>query len=221
MPLFLIGAASVLVLLLYFNQILILLLAHVGLFKGIVLDSIPALQGIDITVVLSLLCLLVIIWRSSQPATRHVFRANRAIIMAYFVWVAWMVIASAYAPNADWALYKSLRFASFNTILFLTPLTLINSRRDSKLMLYLFLLSGLLGAFSIALRPMIWLQTTTSVLLSVRLSILGADPIGAARVLVVCAAMCAVLLLAGKEKSLKWWALIVIYIIAAMTTGSK
>lgn len=221
MPLFLIGAASAFVLLLYFNQILVLLLAHVGIFKGIVLESIPALQGIDITVLLSLLCLLVIIWRSSQPATRQVFRTNRAIIIAYFVWVAWMIIASSYAPNSDWALYKSLRFAFFNTVLFLTPLTLINSRRDSRTMLYLFLLSGVLGVLSIALRALIWLQTTASVMISVRLSILGSDPIGTARVLVICAAMCAVLMLTGKEKSIKWVALMVIYIIAAMVTGSR
>ena len=88
-------------------------------------------------------------------------------------------------------------------------------------MLYLFLFFGALGILSIGFHLHQLLQSAATLQLSVRLSILEANPIGAARILVICAGMCAILPLTGVEKSLRWIALMAIFLVAALFTGSR
>ena len=219
-PIVLATIAVTVVAFLYLNQIFLLLLAHVGIFKGL-FESLPFGQIIDLSVLLAVLSLVAIGWCTLQPESRRVFSNNQDVILAYLLWVLWMVAASGYAPSAAGAVYKGLRFASFNTVLFLGPLAMITSRRDSRVMLYLFLSLGILGLFSISLGLYGWLQSASLPQLMVRLSIMGADPIGTARVLVVCAGMCAILPLAGMGKNKRWIALMVIFLVAAMFSGSR
>ena len=210
MPIVLVGILFTFTVLLYFNQLLLLLLAHVGLFKGLV-QNLPFGQMIDLTVLLALLRLVAICWWIIKPENRRVFSSNQGVILAYILWVFWMVAASAYAPSAEGAVYKGLRFAFFNTVLFIGPLAMINSGRGSRVMLYLFIFLGALGLLSIAFRLYGWLQPTSLSQFAVRLSILCSDPIATGRVFVVCAGMCAILPLTGEKKSYRCLALLVIF----------
>lgn len=220
MPIVLAGIFITFTVLLYFNQLLLLLLAHVGLFKGLV-QNLPFGQMIDLSVLLALLSLAAICWWILKPENRRVFSSNQGVILAYILWVFWMVAASVYAPSAEEAVYKGLRFAFFNTILFIGPLAMINSWRGSRVMLYLFIFLGALGLLSIAFRLYGWLQPTSLSQFAVRLSILGSDPIATGRVFVVCAGMCAILPLTGEKKSYRWLALMGIFLMAAVFTGSR
>ena len=220
MPIVLAGIFITVTILFYFNQLFLLLLANVGLFKGLI-QNLPFGQMIDISVLLALLSLVAICWCVLKPENRRVFSSNQDVILAYLLWVFWMVAASVYAPSAEGAVYKGLRFAFFNTVLFFGPLAMINSWRGSRVMLYLFILLGALGILSIAFGLYGWLQPTSLSQLAVRLSILGSDPIATARVLVVCAGMCAILPLTTEKKNYHWSALMGIFLVAAVFTGSR
>ena len=221
MPFILSAGLITTLILVFYSQILLVLLADVGLVKGALITQFPIFETIDITVLLSILILFALAGRLTNPLVRQHLMRYQAIIAAFAVWVVWMIISSLYAPRLDWAFEKSLRFALFNTILFLGPLVLIRTRTQSRTMLHIFLGMGFLGAIYLLGQVIIWVGSAASLQSVVRLTILSANPIAASRVLSICAAMATIMIITDKGRVRYYGLLLVIFLLAALFTGSR
>ncbi len=221
MPLMIAGGGLLTVLLVHYGQVSLVLLADVGLVKGFLLYQFPFFEVFDLTVILSLIIFIALVLRTPDPAVRRNLRAFQFIIVAFAVWVLWMIVSSGHSPRLDLAMEKSLRFALFATPLFLGPLVFIRTRADSRNMLKIFLAVGMLGVIVLASR-FLTLSTPSSIIPGpARLSILAANPIAAGRVLAICAAMCAAVILSGYGKLAVWGLPLVLFFLAALFTGSR
>lgn len=221
MPLILSAGLITTLILVFYSQILLVLLADVGLVKGTLITQFPIFETIDLTVLLSILILFALAVKLANPLVRQHLMRYQAIIAAFAVWVVWMIISSLYAPRLDWAFEKSLRFALFATILFLGPLVLIQRREDSRTLLNIFLGIGFLGAVFLVGQGLFWFSSTPSMQSVVRLTILSANPIGAGRVLSICAAMAAVVIITKMGKARYWGPLLILFLVTALFTGSR
>jgi len=221
LPLILSGGLITTFILLHYNQVLLVLLANVGLVKGALISQFPVLESLDFTVLVSILILLALGIKLADPLVRRHVMQFQYIIAAFMVWVVWMVVSSLYAPRLDWALEKSLRFALFATILFLGPLLLIHTRAQSRTMLHIFLGIGFLGAIYLLGQVIIWVGSAASLQSVVRLTILSANPIAAGRVLSICAAMAAIMIITNMGSVRYYGLLLVIFLLAALFTGSR
>lgn len=221
MPLFLAGGVAGAVFLLYYQQPLLILLANEGFIKRTLSEWFPIFNTVDPTVLLVTLIVLALVLKLRAPEVRQHVRANQNIIAAYLIWVVWMIMASTYAPNAEWAVVKSFKFLLFNTLLFLGPFILIRTRKESRAMLHFYLAYGLCVALFIIGQLLLRFGSTISLENVSRLSVLSASPIGAGRVLSICAAMSAILIVTGLGKK-RWWSMaLVVFLIAAILTGSR
>ncbi len=221
MPLVLMGGIIASLLLIHYLQVLVVLLATVALLKGALETQFPLFEAIDFSVMLSLLVLLALLWRLTDPEMRIHIGRYRNIMVAFVGWVLWMIMASIYAPHLEEALVKDLRFAFFTTILFFGPLVLIKTREESRLVLKFFFAVGLLGALYLFGYLAVSVITRQSLLGLTRLTILEANPIAAARVLSISAAMAAAVIITNRGKILPWSLLMVVFLIAAVFTGSR
>ena len=221
MPFILSAGLITTLILVFYSQILLVLLADVGLVKGALITQFPIFETIDITVLLSILILFALAGKLTNPLVRQHLMRYQAIIAAFAVWVVWMIISSLYAPRLDWAFEKSLRFALFNTILFLGPLVLIRTRAQSRTMLHIFLGMGFLGAIYLLVQVIIWVGSPTPLQSVVRLTILSANPIAVSRVLSICAAMAAIMIITNMGRVRYYGLLLVIFLLAALFTGSR
>lgn len=221
MPLIITGGLATILLLLYYNQVLLILLASVGLVKGAAIAQFPIFKTIDLTVLISVLVILVLAWKLANPQARRHVMQYQYIIAGFLIWVVWMITSSLYAPFLDWALIKSFRFALFTTTLFLGPLVMVQSREASNAMLRIFLAVGLLGAVYIIGQMLIILRSASIQQGIIRLSILSANPIGAGRVLSICAAMAAIVIVTDMGKFKHWGPLLILFLVTALLTGSR
>ena len=221
LPLILSAGLITTLILVFYSQILLVLLADVGLVKGALITQFPIFETIDITVLLSILILFALAGKLTNPLVRQHLLRYQAIIAAFAVWVVWMIISSLYAPRLDWAFEKSLRFALFTTILFLGPLVLIRTRAQSRTMLHIFLGTGFLGAIYLLGQVIIWVGSAASLQSVVRLTILSANPIAASRVLSICAAMAAIVIITKMGKVHYWGLLLTLFLVTALFTGSR
>ena len=220
MPLLLAGGVGIFTLLLYFGHIPLILLVSVALVKGALITQVPIFEIFDFSVILSILVGLAVARRLMNARIRERLWHHQYIIMAFLIWVCWMMLASTYAPNLDWAIYKSLRFAAFTSILFLAPLVLITTRDESWGLLKSYLVIGVIVVV-IQIGQLWLIQRTSGDFHVVRLTVLGANPIGTGRVLAVCAAMAATLLITGIGNK-RWWGVgFIVFLTGAMLTGSR
>lgn len=221
MPLFLAGGVAGVVFLLFYQQPLLILLANEGFIKRTLSAWFPIFKTIDPTLLLVILIVLALGWKLHDPKVRQHLGVNQHIIAAYLIWVVWMIMASTYAPNTEWAVVKSLKFALFNTLLFLGPFILIRTRKESRAMLNIYLCYGLCIALFIIGQLLFRFGSTISLTSVTRLSVLSASPIGAGRVLSICSAMSAILIISDLGNK-RWWGMaLVVFLIAAILTGSR
>lgn len=223
LPFLLLAAAAGGVLLFYFHQILLILLANEPFLRRLAVARMPFLEGIEVsvTVLLSTAVIVMFLWRLLQPRVRSQLLANWPVIAAFLAWVLWMLAASAYAPNATEALVKSSRFAFFNTLLFLGPLLLVSSRRESRTFLTIYLSFGLMVAVMLLAELIVRVGGTLTFHQVSRLNILSANPIGVARVLATCGSMAAIMLISSSSHR-RWWVLMfVLFLVTTLLTGSR
>lgn len=222
MPLILTGGFATILLLFHYNHLLLIILVNVALVKGALIAQFPIFEIIDFTVLISILLIFVLVVRLADPGVRRHMVQYQYIIAAFMAWVVWMIVSCSYAPRIDWALEKSFRFALFASILFLGPLVLIRSREDSKAMLSLFLGVGVIGAvFLIGSLLLLLRSAASSSQISVRLTILSANPIGTCRILSICTAMAAILIITKMGKVRNWGPLMILFLSTALFTGSR
>ncbi|GAH55531.1 unnamed protein product, partial [marine sediment metagenome] len=175
MPLFLAGGVAGVVFLLFYQQPLLILLANEGFIKRTLSAWFPIFKTIDPTLLLVILIVLALVWKLHDPEVRQHLGTNQHIIAAYLIWVVWMIMASTYAPNTEWAIVKSLKFALFNTLLFLGPFILIRTRKESRAMLHFYLAYGLCIALFIIGQLLLRFGSTISLENVSRLSVLSAS----------------------------------------------
>jgi O-antigen ligase len=223
MPLLLAMCIGGMVFLLFFQQPLLILLANEGFVKRTLQAMFPVFESVDPTFLLVTIIIFALLLRLWNPTVRHHVASLRYVILAYLLWVIWMVMASAYAPNVEWALNKSLRFALFNTILFLGPMILIRTRRESRIMLTFYLIYGFCVALLVYSQLWFEFGVNPGIESTTRFTVLSANPIGVARTLSICTAMVGVLIVSGKvDRRWWWWGIaFILFVSAAVLTGSR
>lgn len=221
MPLVLVLGLAGVAFMLYCQQPILILLANEGFIRRTLSEWFPIFRVIDPVVLLVIIVVFALVLKLREPEVRRHLKANQYIIAAYLIWVVWMITASTYAPNAEWAVVKSLRFALFNTLLFLGPFILIRTRKESGIMLHFYLAYGLCVALFIISQLLFRLGSAGPLENVARLSILSANPIGAGRILSICAAMSAVLIISDSGKKRLWGLAFAVFLIAAVLTGSR
>ncbi len=221
MPLVLVFGVAGAIFMLYCQQPLLILLANEGFIRRTLSEWFPIFQVVDPVVLLVTILVFTLVLKLREPEVRRHLKANQYIIAAYLIWVVWMITASTYAPNAEWAVVKSLRFALFNTLLFLGPFILIHTRKESGIMLHFYLAYGLCVALFIIGQLLLRSGLAMSLENVARLSFLSANPIGVGRVLSICAAMSAILIIMDLGKKRLWGIAFAVFLIAAVLTGSR
>ena len=222
MPLIMIVAGFASIFLFYFPQILLVLLANIAFIKRTLVVQFPIFEIFDPVVLLVTLTIIVIIWKTLLPDGRLQISANRVIIVAYLMWVVWMFAATTYAPSPEQAVLKWLEFALFNTILFIGPFALIRTRRESRVMLNIYLGIGL--SVAILVIGQVLLQVVAALTLggvTSRVSILSANPIGVGRFLAICTAISGILIISGESTARRWGLPLILFFAATILTGSR
>ncbi len=220
-PLFMAGGLLATIFIAANQQLLLVLLVTVSLVKGALEANFYFFQTVDYSLIISGLALLILGWKLLNPEIRQHLGEYRLAITGYLVWVVWMGVASTYAPRMDWALLHSLRFAFFTSILFIGPLIVINSIKDSRQVLIIFFVVGGLGALYLNGNLAYILASGAPLVNLTRLTVLKANPIASARVFAICAAMAASFVLTQRKINWRWLFLMVFFIISAIFTGSR
>ncbi len=220
LPLVLLAGAAITAFLISHQQFLLILLVDSSLFKPLLIQTFPMLETVDPTVVLSLILMISLAW---QLFDRDVWRRlgeQQWVIITFFVWVFWMLAAVLYAPQVEWALMKAWRFAFFVSIIFLAPFILIKNDADNGRIARMFLLVGIFGAIAIGIQTVLSIRNLGAGAFMGRQTILGTNPIAAARLLTTCAALAGVMILKHGFKA-KWICLFLGFLIGALFTGSR
>ncbi|UCH09230.1 MAG: O-antigen ligase family protein [Fidelibacterota bacterium] len=222
MPLLLAVVLSGVVFLLFFQQPLLIILANEGFVKRTLQAWFPIFESVDPIIVLVILIVFTLVLRLRAPAVRRHLASQQTVVLAYLIWVVWMLVASTYAPNVEWALDKSLRFALYNSILFLGPMILIHTRRESRIMLTFYLLYGFCVALLVYSQLWFLFGVDPAIGSTTRFTVLSANPIGVARVLAICAAIASIMIISGKASKPWLWSIALVFFAAALVlTGSR
>lgn len=220
-PLLLLFIAAISLALVYYQQILLVLLATVSLVKGALIDQIPVFKTLDYTVILACLMVIAIIRILPNSQARSQVASSQKIIALYAIWVFWMIVCSFYAPVKQLALEKSLRFAVFNSILFFGPIVFIQSRRDSRRMLFIFITVAIIGSIILAGQLYFHLTGSASPMNVTRLTVLSSNPIAVARILSISAGMAALTIVMNPRSFWLWGLVLFICVTGAILTGSR
>ena len=220
-PLFLLAATGISLVLIYYHQILLILLATVSLVKGALIAHLPMFAIVDYTVVMSALLVIAIVRVSLTCTIGSAIRSNQKTLALYLIWVVWMVICSLYAPDKQLAFEKSLRFALFNTILFIGPLAFIRSRQDSNLILKIFIIVAIIGSILILGQLLTQFGAQGAPGQMARLRVLSANPIASARVLAIAAGMATLAIVMNPQRIWRWGLVLLICLSGAILTGSR
>jgi O-antigen ligase len=220
-PLFFLFTAVSTLALIYYQQILLVLFATVGLVKGALIAQFPLFETMDYTVILAALLVIAIarILLISQVKSQII--TNQKIIALYAIWVVWMVVCSLYAPDKQLALEKSFRFAFFNSILFVGPIVFIRSRQDSRRVLNAFISIAIVGSIILGGQLIFHLTGTESPMNVTRLTVLSANPIAVARVLSISAGMATLALVMNPGRIWAWGSVLFVCLTGAIFTGSR
>jgi O-antigen ligase len=207
--------------LIYYQQILLVLFATVGLVKGALIAQFSVFETMDYTVILAVLLTIAITRILVISQVRSQIITNQKIIALYAIWVVWMVVCSLYAPDKQLALEKSLRFAIFNSILFLGPIVFIRSRKDSRRVLNAFISIAIVGSIILAGQLFLHLAGAEAPMNVTRLTILSANPIAVARVLSISAGMATLALVMKPGRIWGWGSVLLVCLMGAIFTGSR
>ncbi len=220
-PLLLVAGVAAVGILLAYQHLILASLANLGVVKAFLISTVPALTLFDPTLILAGLALLVILWRLTDTTGRAALNRHGHLLMAFVAWLTWMLLAVVHAPDMPMALQKAGRFILIVPLLFLGPLVLIRSARDSRIVLYLFVAYAVMAAGLLFLKLWGLVSGTITDPLTHRLSILGANPISIARLLVVAASMILAAWARQKTGGWRWLPLLGLLLTAALLTGSR
>ena len=184
----------------YYNHLLLIIFISIGLIKGWIIDAIPLFQTVDLTLLISVLVLIVILWELSNPEVRTRFLAHQYYFAAFCLWVLWLLCTSIYAPRVDWALEKGLRFALFGFTLFMAPLVMFKSKKEGMNFLKILIAIGFIGALVLVTQMLYLAATGSFVELTTRLVLFTSNPIQTARFMSVCAVLMGIMMAFSEKR---------------------
>ena len=207
--------------LIHYNHLLLIIFISIGLIKGWVIGAVPMFQAVDLTLLVSVLVLIVILWELSDPEVRARFFVHQYYFTAFFLWVVWLLCTSLYAPKMDWALEKGLRFALFGLTLFVAPLVMCKSKREGMTFLKTLVAIGFIGAL-VLVTSMLYLAATGSfVELTTRLVLFSSNPIQTARFMAVCAVLTGIMMTFNEKRKFIYGLVMLVFVVAILSTGSR
>ena len=207
--------------LIHYNHLLLIIFISIGLIKGWVIGAVPMFQAVDLTLLVSVLVLIVILWELSDPEVRARFFVHQYYFTAFFLWVVWLLCTSLYAPKMDWALEKGLRFALFGLTLFVAPLVMFKSKREGMTFLKTLVAIGFIGAL-VLVTSMLYLAATGSfVELTTRLVLFSSNPIQTARFMAVCAVLTGIMMTFNEKRKFIYGLVMLVFVVAILSTGSR
>jgi len=205
----------------YYNHLLLIIFISIGLIKGWIIDAIPLFQTVDLTLLISVLVLIVILWELSNPEVRTRFLAHQYYFAAFCLWVLWLLCTSVYAPRVDWALEKGLRFALFGFTLFMAPLVMFKSKKEGMNFLKILIAVGFIGALVLVTQMLYLAATGSFVELTTRLVLFTSNPIQTARFMSVCAVLMGIMMAFSEKRKFIFGLSMLVFVIAALSTGSR
>ena len=207
--------------LIHYNHLLLIIFISIGLIKGWVIGAVPMFQAVDLTLLVSVLVLIVILWELSDPEVRARFFVHQYYFTAFFLWVVWLLCTSLYAPKMDWALEKGLRFALFGLTLFVAPLVMFKSKREGMTFLKTLVAIGFIGAL-VLVTSMLYLAATGSfVELITRLVLFSSNPIQTARFMAVCTVLTGIMMTFNEKRKFIYGLVMLVFVVAILSTGSR
>ena len=199
-PFIISGLGLTIAALFYYNHLILIIFISIGLIKGWIIDAIPLFQTVDLTLLISVLVLIVILWELSNPEVRARFLVHQYYFTAFCLWVLWLLCTSLYAPRVDWALEKGLRFALFGFTLFMAPLVMFKSKKEGMNFLKILIAIGFIGALVLVSKMLYLAATGSFVELTTRLVLFSSNPIQTARFMSVCAVLTGIMMTFSEKR---------------------
>ncbi len=220
-PFIISGLGLTIAALFHYNHLLLIIFISIGLIKGWAIGAIPLFQAVDLTLLISVLVLIVILWELSNPEVRARFLAHQYYFTAFCLWILWLLCTSLYAPRMDWALEKGLRFALFGLILFVAPLVMFKSKREGMTFLTTLVAIGFIGALVLVTSMLYLVATGSFVELTTRLVLIGSNPIQTGRFMAVCAVLMGTMMAFSEKRKFIYGLVMLVFVVAALSTGSR
>ena len=204
--------------------ITLMILSLTAIIKGYLINYIPVIEILDITVIATLIIWLGLVkillegnWKlPSEP---------KSIVYLFLIFGLMLGISYIYTASPDYGFRKILRFNTFAVTMFISPLLIIKSPADSKRLLsyFYFLLVIIIGIMLLQFVYFLkWGDFAIVLAYWNRISIPGANPIQVSRYLAIGAAMMIALLIRNKpSQSLHYFAILFVILLSIILSGSR
>ena len=204
--------------------ITLMILSLTAIIKGYLINYIPVIEILDITVIATIIIWLGLVkillegnWKlPSEP---------KSIVYLFLIFGLLLGISYIYTASPDYGFRKILRFNTFAVTMFISPLLIIKSPADSKRLLsyFYFLLVIIIGIMLLQFVYFLkWGDFAIVLAYWNRISIPGANPIQVSRYLAIGAAMMIALLIRNKpSQSLHYFAILFVILLSIILSGSR
>ena len=204
--------------------ITLMILSLTAIIKGYLINYIPVIEILDITVIATIIIWLGLVkillegnWKlPSEP---------KSIVYLFLIFGLLLGISYIYTASPDYGFRKILRFNTFAVTIFISPLLIIKSPADSKRLLsyFYFLLVIIIGIMLLQFVYFLkWGDFAIVLAYWNRISIPGANPIQVSRYLAIGAAMMIALLIRNKpSQSLHYFAILFVILLSIILSGSR
>lgn len=209
------------ILLLKYPEITLTLFFMIGVIKGWLVQNISLFNSIDITLILTAL-----IWGGVflRYLENRVFLTGirKKLYLYFFLFGILILLSGLYTPSPNYGTEKVISFWIFTNTLFLAPLLIIHTKRDRDLFLWTLMATIGLTASVMAFNLVHAFLSGQLFGYLVRLSVLGSNPIGVARILALGIGFTAVYIIRKDHKQLYLSILILLILIPTLfATGSR
>lgn len=201
-------------------EISLLLLMFTTVIKGYLLEVFPAISSIDLTIVLVALIWIGLSIKQLKGLIK-IPQQLKEIFWLFTFFTILVVFSTFYTPSPNYGWLKSGRFAVITFTMFITPIILIRTIKESNILsrTYLYIIS-IITIFFIG--KLIYVVVTGGLLgYLVRVTFLGINPIGPARVLSIGAGVALVYMFRNEKIEWIYGFIALLMIVGVITTGSR
>ena len=204
--------------------ITLMILSLTAIIKGYLINYIPVIEILDITVIATLIIWLGLV-KILLEGNWKLPSEQKSIVYLFLIFGLLLGISYIYTASPDYGFRKILRFNTFAVTIFISPLLIIKSPADSKRLLsyFYFLLVIIIGIMLLQFVYFLkWGDFAIVLAYWNRISIPGANPIQVSRYLAIGAAMMIALLIRNKpSQSLHYFAILFVILLSIILSGSR
>jgi len=204
--------------------ITLMILSLTAIIKGYLINYIPVIEILDITVIATLIIWLGLV-KILLEGNWKLPSEQKSIVYLFLIFGLLLGISYIYTVSPDYGFRKILRFNTFAVTIFISPLLIIKSPADSKRLLsyFYFLLVIIIGIMLLQFVYFLkWGDFAIVLAYWNRISIPGANPIQVSRYLAIGAAMMIALLIRNKpSQSLHYFAILFVILLSIILSGSR